>query len=288
MLRTRRLLRSTALVALLLSGVYVQGLPAGPAVADSTDGSLTVIVDLDANGNGTYDGDADLPQSGIEIVVSDAVGEKESGVTGKDGTYTLKHSKKLTGGRYFVVAEIPAGLSDLSPVPESDSFAALSTTADVTSEDQTVRMGVVRTSAPSAETSAPAPQPTKTQATAPRQPAPRFALGDYAWHDDNRNGVQDAGEPAAARISVQLLGGDGDVVKSMLTSASGHYRFDDLAAGTYAVRFAGLPQNSRLTAAGVGDRDSDSDADVTGTTAPITLGVGEPGGAAAPTRSGRT
>ena len=277
MLRTRRLLSSAALAALLVTGVYSQCLQPEPAAADSTDATLTVIVDLDANGNGVYDSETDQPQPGIDIVVSDAVGEKETGTTGDDGTYTLKHSEKLTGGRYFVVAEIPAGLGDLSPVPESESFAALSTTADVTSEDQTVRMGVVRAPEATIETSQPTPEPIRAQPTAPRPPAPRFALGDYAWHDDNRNGVQDDGEPPASRISVQLLDDDGSVLKSMVTSPAGRYGFDDLAAGTYSVRFAGLPSNSRLTVAGIGGRDQDSDADVTGTTAPITLGVGEPG-----------
>ena len=45
MLRTRRLLSSAALAALLLTGAYTQCVRAEPALADSTDGTLTVIVE---------------------------------------------------------------------------------------------------------------------------------------------------------------------------------------------------------------------------------------------------
>ena len=105
----------------------------------------------------------------------------------------------------------------------------------------------------------------------------RFAVGDVVWRDDNRSGVQDPGESPASRISVQLLNAEGEVVDSTVSSPSGRYVFDDLQAGTYSVRFAGVPEEFRLTPAGAGgQRATDSDPDYSGVTPPFTLGVGEP------------
>ena len=101
-----------------------------------------MVVERDVDANGSYDKDTDTPQAGIEITVTDAGGETVDGVTDSDGRYEVKATDELKGGRYFVVAEIPESLGDLTPVAESDSFAPLSTTVDVTSEDQVVRMGV--------------------------------------------------------------------------------------------------------------------------------------------------
>ena len=104
-----------------------------------------------------------------------------------------------------------------------------------------------------------------------------FAVGDLVWRDDNRSGVQDPGESPAAQISVQLLNVDGEVVDSTVSGPSGRYVFDNLPAGTYSIRFAGVPQEFRLTPTSVGDqRMVDSDADYSGMTPPFTLGVGGP------------
>jgi hypothetical protein len=105
----------------------------------------------------------------------------------------------------------------------------------------------------------------------------RFAVGDSVWRDDNRSGIQDAGESPASRVSVQLLNNDGEVVASTMSDSSGRYLFDSLQAGTYSVRFAGVPEEFRLTPAAAGDqRAADSDPDYSGLTPPFTLGVGEP------------
>jgi SdrD B-like domain len=268
----RTLLRSTAALAGLITWVTVAALPV-PADAETTDGTLTVIVNLDVDGNGNYDSTVDRPQPGIEIAVTDASGYRVTGNTERDGRFVLAATSKLKGGRYFVVAEIPAR-SDLTPVPESSTFQPLSTTVDVTSEDQTVRMGVAagRTS-----TEAPQPRPTRVSRSSDRPEAARFAVGDAVWRDDNRSGVQDVGESPASDVSIQLLNVGGEVVDSTVSSPSGRYVFDDLLAGTYSVRFAGIPEEFRLTPAGVGDElATDSDPDYSGVTPPFTVGVGEP------------
>src|SRR4029453_4030761 len=75
-LRTRHFQRSAAILAglIILVGITVVDIAAMPvlAVAEPTDGTLTVIVTRDVDGNGNYSGDVDQPQSGIEIAVTDA------------------------------------------------------------------------------------------------------------------------------------------------------------------------------------------------------------------------
>ena len=129
-----------------------------------------------------------------------------------------------------------------------------------------------------AEPTRPPPaQATEVSRALDRPELARFAVGDLVWRDDNRSGVQDPGESPAAQISVQLLNVDGEVAASTVSGPSGRYLFDNLPAGTYAVRFAGVPEEFRLTPTAVGEqRMIDSNPDYSGVTPPFTLGVAEP------------
>jgi protocatechuate 3,4-dioxygenase beta subunit len=107
------------------------------------------------------------------------------------------------------------------------------------------------------------------------QPA---SLGDRVWHDQNENGIQDAGEPGVPNVTVTLYDGAGTVVATTTTDSTGSYSFDNLAPGTYSVGFSNLPPTlDRFTLRDQGTDDGqDSDADpVTGRTQPITLASGE-------------
>ena len=199
----RTLLRSTAAVAGLITWVVVAALPV-PAEAETTDGTLTVIVNRDIDGNGNYDGTIDEPQRHQDCG-NDASGHLVDGVTERDGSFVLAATSTLKGA-VFVVAEIPAVLSGLSPCFESSTFQPLSTTVNVTSENQTVRMEFAA-GRMSAETPQPDRQACPRNSDRP-QVAP-FAVGDVVWRDDNRSGVQDAGESPASEVSIQLLNVDG-------------------------------------------------------------------------------
>ncbi|HSU35466.1 MAG TPA: SdrD B-like domain-containing protein [Propionibacteriaceae bacterium] len=274
MLRTRRL-QGTAMVVAVLATLCPATASVSTAWADVDDGTLTVIVNQDRNRNNSYDAGEDPPQPGIDITVRDAQGKTKHGRTGSDGRYVLEASDDLAGGLYFVAAEIPSAL-DLVPVPESETFAPLSTTVDVSADSQTVRMGVA-VKAAEAEAEAPPAELSSPPELEASRPA-RFAVGDLVWRDADRSGVHQEGESAVSRISVQLLNSDGEVVESTVSSSTGRYVFDDLAAGTYSIRFAGVPAGSRLTPPRAGDNpDEDSDPDYTGMTPPFTLDVGEPG-----------
>jgi SdrD B-like domain len=269
----RTLMRSAAVLAGLITWVAVAAMPV-PADAEITDGTLTVIVNRDVDGNRNYEATIDQPQPGITIAVTDASGYRVTGETDREGTFVLEGTSKLKGGRYFVVAVIPKELSGLTPVPDSSTFEPFSAAVDVTSQDQTVRMGV--TAAPSSP-EIPQSEPTSLSRSSNRSEIARFAVGDMIWRDDNRSGVQDPGESPASRISIQLLNVDGEVVASTVSSSYGRYVFDNLQAGTYSVRFAGVPEDFRLTPAGAGGlHAADSDPDYSGVTPPFTLGAGEP------------
>ena len=239
----------------------------------TSDGTLTVLVNRDENGDHGFDAGVDGPQPGIQIAVSDAGGATVRGITDDDGQFVLAGTDQLVGSRYTVAAEIPPSLSELAPVPASASYAPFVTTVDVSASSQTVRMGVAPRTAATEAATGPTVGPPPTVASRPS----RFAVGDYVWRDLNRSGVQDTSEPPAANVSVQLVGLDGEIVASTVSTASGRYLFDDLPAGSYTVRFAGVPSGSRLTTAASGvDRGADSDPDYAGETPPFTLGVGEP------------
>ncbi|WP_375423915.1 SdrD B-like domain-containing protein [uncultured Friedmanniella sp.] len=255
-----------------------------PASAEETDGTITVQVLRDVNGNGEVDS-GDEAQSGIHITVTDVSGATATGTTNDEGEYVLKPDQDLKGGRYFVVADIPSSLG-LEPVPASDTFQALSTTVDVTSSDETVHFGVVAPPEPSATPSTEAPSapesteaaPVPAPAPAPTPPpseaaAPTFAVGDRVWLDADRQGTQDDGELPARQVSVQLLGADGTVLDSTV-SRDGRYLFDGLRPGVYSVQFSGIASGFRLSPTGVGSAAADSDPDYTGATPPFTLGLG--------------
>ncbi len=103
-------------------------------------------------------------------------------------------------------------------------------------------------------------------------PPPAIAkIGDFAWNDRNRDGLQDPGEPGVAGVKVTLKDGAGGTVGTATTDANGKYGFEKLKDGTYQVCFA-VPADFTVTREDAGNDDQDSDADPDGCTAPRTLG----------------
>ena len=276
---------ASVVLAIALLGAVTSAVTSPLASADKSDGILTVLVSRDEDGDHSYDSAIDEPQPGIQVTVIDPRGATVRGITDDDGTFVLPGTDELTGGRYTVTAEIPPSLSELMPVPASDTYAPFTATVDVSAGSQTVRMGVMPRKGPGLEPTAPTVGPPPTVASRPA----RFAVGDQVWRDLNRSGVRDPSEPPAVKVSVQLVGLNGEIVHSTVSSASGRYLFDDLPAGSYRVRFAGVPSGYRLTTEGSGgDQALDSDPDYAGETPPFTLGVGEPNVRAATAADGVT
>ncbi len=123
----------------------------------------------------------------------------------------------------------------------------------------------------------PTPTPTPTATSTPT-PIPA-TLGDRAWSDTDADGIQDAGESGLSGVTVELYDNDscsGSATATMTTDSSGNYSFDNLAPGTYSLKFV-LPSGYVFSPANQGTDDSvDSDADTsTGCTGAITLSAGQ-------------
>jgi hypothetical protein len=111
------------------------------------------------------------------------------------------------------------------------------------------------------------------------QPNNKASIGDRVWHDVNRNGVQDAGEPGIAGVTVQLFNSSNTLIATTTTDAFGNYIFTDLNPGDYSIGFgviAGMQRTSINATTGNIPDATDSDANVTtGRTGLYTLVAGE-------------
>lgn len=109
---------------------------------------------------------------------------------------------------------------------------------------------------------------------------PPAAIGDRVWHDVDRDGIQDVGEPGISGVPVALLDGSDHTIATTATDTTGIYEFAQLVTGNYKVHFGPLPDGYVFTTAHVesgpeGDA-GDSDADPsTGMTPVTTLSPGE-------------
>jgi hypothetical protein len=115
---------------------------------------------------------------------------------------------------------------------------------------------------------------------------PLTNIGDFVWHDVNKNGKQDNGEPGLAGSTVTLFGcgpdgqagtaDDGDPLMAQTTSPSGAYLFSNLLAGCYYVRFSTPAGYTPTTPNVAGVDDSENSDAVAGVTKPYTLAPGVP------------
>ncbi|MFN0159265.1 MAG: SdrD B-like domain-containing protein [Bacteroidota bacterium] len=60
-------------------------------------------------------------------------------------------------------------------------------------------------------------------------------IGDFVWKDLNCDGIQDAGEPGIANVTVKLLDGSSNVIATTTTDANGYYEFSGLCEACYTV-----------------------------------------------------
>ncbi len=76
-------------------------------------------------------------------------------------------------------------------------------------------------------------------------------VGDFVWHDTNRNGIQDQGEAGVPGVRVSISGEHlpAGYAASQLTDATGGYLFPDLPPGDYTITFdpATLPAGYATT-----------------------------------------
>jgi hypothetical protein len=205
----------------------------------------------DLNGNGVQEaGEPGIPN--VTLLLQDGNGQS-LGITALTDANGYYQFTGLCAGDYKVVvlSGVPA---ELQPSPsfqggdtaiDSNGSPASTTLTEDVSEDLTLDFGYWQPS----------------------------ALGDFVWHDLNANGVQEAGEPGIADVSVTLYTCDGMAVASTLTDANGLYLFSNLTPGCYYVAF-GSPAGFTPSPANAGADDADSDS-VGGVTGQYTLAAGE-------------
>jgi len=121
------------------------------------------------------------------------------------------------------------------------------------------------------------PTPTVTPSLTPTPEPLKANLGDFVWRDNNKNGIQDDGEPGIEGVTVNLYTDTGTTaIATLQTDALGNYTFRNIDAGKYIVEFEDIPSYTRTGANLGSNNDKDSDANVvSGKTEVITLTAGQ-------------
>ncbi|MCU0595637.1 MAG: carboxypeptidase regulatory-like domain-containing protein, partial [Desulfobacterota bacterium] len=110
------------------------------------------------------------------------------------------------------------------------------------------------------------------------------SIGNFVWKDQDKDGIQDAGEMGIKGAVVNLLDASGRKVVSTTTNDQGFYQFTDLAAGIYSVEIScknfvcgGVLVGWQASPEDQGSNDArDSDGDrVTHRSDPVRLSAGE-------------
>ena len=214
--------------------------------------------DADASFNSS---DSEAPYAGVTVAllkkdgtpVLDKDGNPMTAVTDAAGKYSFSG---LPLGEYTVSVVDPTSGPLTGTKPTEAYTGRYKTTADVTIAEATgsvidVNFGFVK-------------------------PA---SVGDYTWMDVNRDGLQDADEPALPGVTVTLTRADGSAVTdasgnpvaAVTTDANGKYVFENLLPGDYKVSFQ-APAGYEATTSEAGD---DRAADSNGASASVTLAQGQ-------------
>lgn len=213
-------------------------------INDTIDGGvyyLSAIGDFvwdDLNANGVQDaGEPGIPDIGVHLLVEGSV--ISSTITDEDGFYLFTD---LDFGDYSVRFDRVPGYF-VSPQQASGNDATDSDPDPISLETRTLQ---IRESMLFLNFDAGFYRPSM--------------LGDFVWEDLNSNGIQEAGEPPIAGVTVELLSG-GAVISTTVTDGSGLYLFEGLDVGSYRVRFVS-PAGHHVTRRHIGgDRTIDSDID---------------------------
>ena len=104
----------------------------------------------------------------------------------------------------------------------------------------------------------------------------RGIAGNYVWYDLDGDGIQDAGEPGASNVVVNLYESDGTtLVQSVTTAEDGSYLFNGLQPADYVITVEG-PAGTAFTRQDTpADEELDSDADATGDIGTVSLTSGD-------------
>jgi len=222
----------------------------------------TIAGKLYNDANASFSSDSgESPYSGVTVAllkrdgtpVLDKDGNPVTAVTDAEGKYSFVG---LALGEYTVSVVDPTSGPLAGTKPTEAYTGRYKTTADVTIAEATgsvidVNFGFVK-------------------------PA---SVGDKVWMDVDRDGIQDADEPAMPGVTVTLMRADGSAVTdasgnpvaAVTTDANGKYTFENLLPGDYKVSFTN-PAGYEAT---VSDAGGDRAADSNGTESAVSLAQGQ-------------
>jgi SdrD B-like domain/Secretion system C-terminal sorting domain len=220
---------------------------------------------FDVNANGLQDSEPGV--AGVVVILYNAAGapiaKTTTDINGEylftglaDGTYSVGFSNFPVGFNLTT----PSAINDLTG-SDADLIDAKTSTVTLTSalggtnkDNRSLDAGIVSAKA---------------------------VLGNRVWDDLNGDGLQTAGEPGVAGVTVILYAADGvTVISSTITDANGNYMFGNLNSGTYVVGFSTLPAGKEFTtqnSAALTDNNSDvatSGANI-GKSNPVVLAAGD-------------
>jgi uncharacterized repeat protein (TIGR01451 family)/gliding motility-associated-like protein len=222
--------------------------------------SLGDFVFNDANGNGIQDADeVGIPNVVVTLYLNGSA--VATTTTNGSGIYSFTGLTPGSSNSYSVGFTAPAGFTTTTPLSgtdrskDSDLNPTTGRSASVTLAAGEVNLTI----------------------DAGFKPIPA-TLGDYVFADNNKNGVQDAGDTPIPNVTVTLYT-NGTATATTTTDITGHYSFTGLTPGSslsYSVGFT-TPTGMTATTPQVGGNDVfDSDVNpATGLTRSVTLAAGE-------------
>jgi protocatechuate 3,4-dioxygenase beta subunit len=207
----------------LVSGENNTNLDAG--IFALTKASLGDYVWNDANGNGLQDA-TEVGISGILVTLYDENGKPiTSTITNPNGGYLFSN---LDEGTYSLgFSNLPSGMIFTSQ--ETDSLSNTGSNVNPITDRTSPLTLLAGTHNPTIDAGLKTPF--------------NSGLGNYVWYDVNKDGLQDADEPALAGVFVTLYENNGiTAIASAVTDGNGAYSFINLPAGNYIVGFSNVPQ----------------------------------------------
>ncbi|MBI5877175.1 MAG: DNRLRE domain-containing protein [Chloroflexi bacterium] len=208
----------------------------GTTINYSYTWQIALLVDRWRNNSITY------PNNGLALV-----GRNNGGTWYRTfGSYQGTHRPVLVVS-YNPPTPTPTRTHTPTQTPTATSTATLTPTPTQTNTPTQTPTG---TRSPTATptntdtpTTTPTPTATPTQTHTPTNtptptPTPTTVLlgsiGDFVWHDADRDGVQDAGEDGLSGVRIDLIQ-SAVVLDTVFTDAGGYYSFVGLAAGAYTL-----------------------------------------------------
>ena len=231
-----------------------------PGEVGISDVTLTIFGDSD--GDGVVDPFVDGPYT----AAVDQNGDTGTGTTttNSDGGYEFSN---LENGQYIVIvdsATLPAGYVQTA---DPDNFGGPSGGAADFTDNQTTTAVII----------APGDNFLNVDFGYQADTAVVNSVGDTVYFDINANGVEDAGEPGIANVTVALIDSNGNSVGFDVTDANGMYLFDGLVDGDYTVEIVdGNGILAELQQSGDPDAilDGSGSANLTGGISVLTLDFG--------------